>query len=251
MIKTLIVDDEPPARARIRTLLADEPDALIVAECSDGPGAMAAIEELRPDLVFLDVQMPKSSGLEVLRQIRCPMPATIFVTGFDRHALEAFELHALDYLLKPFRDSRFKEALQRARAAINQRTMAEANTRLIQFLEAQPRPGEHLRSITVKTDDRVLFIPTEEIDFIESARNYVVVHVGKEPHALRENLGHLEKLLSPREFTRVSRFALANVGRIRGVEPGPKGKLYLVLKTGAKLLSPLSLREVQSRLQLR
>jgi two-component system LytT family response regulator len=251
MIKTIIVDDEPLARVRIRTLLADDPDTRIVAECSDGPGAVAAIEEHRPDLVFLDVQIPKSSGLEVLRQIRCLIPAVIFVTGFDRHAMEAFELHALDYLLKPFRDARFKEAFQRAKAAITQRTLAEANARVIQLLEAQPRPGEHLRSITVKTNDRVLFIPTEEIDYIVSARNYVVLHIGKETHVLRENLGHLEKLLNPRVFTRVSRFALANIGRIRGVEPGPKGKLYLVLKTGAKLLSSLSLKDVQSRLQLR
>jgi two-component system LytT family response regulator len=251
MIRIIIIDDGPLARARIRTLLAAEPDARIVAECSDGPAAIAAIEEHRPDLVFLDVQMPKFSGLEVLRLLHCPIPATIFVTGFEQHAIEAFELHALDYLLKPFRDARFKEAFQRAEAAIHQRTLAEGNARIIQLLENQPRPGVYLKSLTVKTNDRVLFIPTGEIDYIESARNYVVLHAGKETHVLRENLGHLEKLLSPREFTRVSRFALANIGRIRGVESGPKGKLYLLLQTGAKLLSPLSLKEVQSRLEQR
>ncbi len=251
MIKTIIADDEPLARARIRALLAREPDACIVAECPDGPSAVASIEEHNPDLVFLDVEMPKASGLEVLRRIRGPMPCVIFVTGFDQHAIAAFELHAMDYLLKPFRDQRFREAFQRVRTAITQRTTAEANARVVQLLQNQPRRGGHLRSITVKTNDRVLFIPTAEIDYIESARNYVVLHVGKETHTLRENLGRLEKLLHPREFTRVSRFALANIGRIRGVEPGPKGRLYLLLETGAKLPSPMSLKEVESVLQLR
>jgi two-component system, LytTR family, response regulator len=251
MIRTIIVDDESLARERIRSLLAAEPDARVVAECSNGAAAVTAIEEHRPDLLFLDVQMPKLDGLEVLRRIRRPIPITVFVTAFDHHAIQAFDHHALDYLLKPFRDARFKEAFQRAKDAIAQRDLAQANSRIIQLLQAQQSPTSHLKSIAVKGDDRVLFIPTEEIDYIESARNYVILHVGKDSQIVRENLGHLEKLLNPREFTRVSRFALVNIKRIRAVEPGPKGKLYLFLTTGAKLLTPLSLKEVQSRLQMR
>ena len=251
MIRTIIVDDEPLARARLRTLLAAEPETGVIAECSDGPTAVRAIEDHHPDLVFLDVQMPKFNGLDVLRQIRCPMPATIFVTGYDQHALAAFELHALDYLLKPFRDARFKAAFEHAKTAISRRALAESGSRIIHLLEMQQRPGDHIASLTVKTNDRVLFVATADVDYLESARNYVILHVGKETHVLRENLGHLEKVLSPRQFTRVSRFALANLASIRGVEPGPKGKLYLLLKTGARLVSTLSLKELESRLQLR
>jgi len=251
MIRILIVDDEPLARARIRTLLTAEPEARVIAECSDGPAAVKAIEDHHPDLVFLDVQIPKSSGLDVLRQIRRPMPAVIFVTGYDQHAVAAFELHAVDYLLKPFRDARFRAAFEHAKTAISRQTLAETGSRIIQLLEAQPRPGDYITSLTVKTNDRVLFIATADVDYMESARNYVILHAGKETHVLRENLGHLEKALSPRQFTRVSRFALANLAAIRGVEPGPKGKLYLLLKTGAKLVSTLSLKELEARLQVR
>lgn len=250
-ISIIIVDDEPLARLRIRSLLAAEPEASIVAECGDGISALVAVHKHRPDLLFLDVQMPKLNGFEVLRQIIGNIPATIFITGFDKYAIEAFELHAVDYLLKPFRDSRFRAAYLHAKETFAHRHVVEANTKILHLLDARQSGTPHLQSITVKTEDRVLFIPTEEIDHIEAARNYVVLHAGAETHVVRENLGHLEKLLNPREFARVSRFAMANIKRIRGVEPGAKGKLILLLKNGVKLDSSLSMKEIQALLQLR
>src|SRR6516164_3043085 len=180
-IKALIVDDEPLARERVRALLKNEPDIEILAECANGNDAVAAVKKHSPDLMFLDVQMPGLGGFEVVRALgKGKLPLVIFVTAFDQHALKAFEVHALDYLLKPFKPARFKETVQRAREALANRAGGQASNNLRALL-AQVKPErEHLSRIPVRNNEKVVFVKASLIEYIESAGNYVVLHAGKE-----------------------------------------------------------------------
>jgi two-component system LytT family response regulator len=248
-IRALIVDDEPLARERIRSMLRSEPGIEIAGEAGSGPEAVSAIQSLKPNLLFLDIQMPGMDGFEVLRHIhRDTRPFVIFVTAFDEHALEAFEIHALDYLLKPFKQARFKEALRRARAALDHDRVAWSEN--LHQLLSQPR-AEHgfLSRLAIKTGDRTLFVKTDLLDFIESAGNYVVLHAGKENHILRETLTALETRLNPKKFIRINRSTIVNIDQIRELRPLLKEDHVVVLHNGKQLPLTRGVRELEERLK--
>ena len=249
-IRVLIVDDEPLARERIRTLLQDEPDIEIAGECSNGEEAVTAIKRNRPDLVFLDVQMPGLDGFGVLRALgKEVLPLVIFVTAFDQHALKAFEVHALDYLLKPFKQVRFKETVQRARGVLASRQAGDVSQQLLDFLGQVKPEREHLARIAIKTGDRVVLVKTSQIEYIESAGNYVVLNTGKENHVLRETLTALEEKLNPKQFLRISRSILVNADFIKELQPLFKGDHVVVLHNGKQLTMTRGIREVQDLLK--
>lgn len=249
-IRTLIVDDEPLARERIHSFLAAESDIQVLAECGSGEEALEAIRKQKPDLVFLDVQMPGLNGLDVLRSLDPGlMPVVIFVTAYDQHALAAFEVHALDYLLKPFKQARFKEALQRAREQVANKNAGALTHQLLDLLGERKPETAHLTRLAVKTADRILFLKAEQLDWLEAAGNYVVLHVGKQTHILRETLGSLEAKLDPERFLRISRSALVNVEQIKELQPLFKGEYAVVLQGGQQLTMTRGIREVQELLK--
>jgi len=256
-IRTLIVDDEPLARRRVRQLAAEENDLEFVAECGDGAEALAAIAEHAPDLVFLDVNMPGLDGLGVAEKLpRGRAPIVIFTTAYDQHALKAFEARALDYLLKPLTPERFREAVARAREHLEQRRTGEAARGLLDLIAARqggaakPEPaGGFLTRLTIKTDDRLVVLRAEDIDSIEAAGNYVSVHAGKESHILRDTLANLESQLAPEKFLRISRATIVNLDRVKELQPGFKGEHVIVLRDGRKLAMTRGLREVEQALR--
>lgn len=243
-LQTLIVDDEPLARERIRTLLADEPDVEIIGECANGRAAAAAIQKLKPDLLFLDVQMPELDGFGVLDQIAAAkMPTIIFVTAYDQYALRAFEVHALDYLLKPFDRERFQKALQRARLQIQQAKNGEINTRVLALLEDLRAEKKWLERLVIKSGGRIFFLKVEEIDWIEAAGNYVRLHVERETHLLRETIKNLESQLDPKKFLRINRSTLVRLDRIKELQPWFNGEHAIILQDGVQLTSSRGYRE--------
>ena len=249
-IRVLIVDDEPLARERIRSLLQNEPELEIVGECANGTDALATLKRLSPDLLFLDVQMPGMDGFEVLRSLdRDHLPLVIFVTAFDQHALKAFELHALDYLLKPFKQARFKETLQRARDILEGQKAGAVSKNLLALLSQVKPEREHLSRIPVKNGDRVVFVKTSQIDYVESAGNYVVLHAGKENHVVRDTLTALEEKLDPKQFLRINRSTLVNVDQIKELQPLFKGEHAVLLHDGKQLTMTRGVREVQELLK--
>jgi two-component system LytT family response regulator len=251
-IRALIVDDEPLARQRVRLLLNEEADLGIVGECEDGTEAVAQITASKPDLLFLDVQMPEMDGFEVLRKVpREMLPIVIFTTAYDEHALRAFDAHALDYLLKPFKPERFKQAVQRARELIANKQAGAAARGLLELLGERPTATTHLSRLAIKTSDRVIFVNVEEIDAIEAAGKYAVVHVGKENHVLRETMNSLESNLPPDRFLRISRSAIVNIARVQELQPMFKGEHVIVLKNGKRYPTTRPLREIQQKLEFR
>jgi two-component system LytT family response regulator len=250
-IRALIVDDEPLARERIRMFLQAEPDVEILGECTNGTEAVEQIARQTPALLFLDVQMPGMDGFQVLEQLpREKLPEVIFTTAFDQHAVRAFEAHALDYLLKPFKPARFKAAVQRARDQLSRRETGTATRGLLEML-AERSPAAQLSRLSIKTDDRVLFVDIADIDTIESAGNYVVVHVGKENHIMRETLTALEAKLPPKDFMRISRAAIVHLDRIKELQPMFRGESIVVLKNGRTLPTTRTVREIQDKLEFR
>jgi len=257
-LTALIVDDEPLARERLRTLLAAEPDLEIIGECVNGREAVAAVKRQRPDVLFLDIQMPELDGFQVLAQLQplalsSPngLPAVIFVTAFDEHAVKAFEVHALDYLLKPFKPARLRAAIARARAQLAEKKSGEddASRRILALLEERAAKVEYLARIAVRDRDKVRFVKTADIDWIEASGNYLVLHAGKENHVLRETLTSLESQLSPKEFFRLNRSALVHVDRVRHVEPAFNDEHIVVLADGTRLTLTRGLRDLQERLK--
>jgi two-component system LytT family response regulator len=249
-IRTLIVDDEPLARERVRSLLQQEPDVEILGECRNGTEAVDAIRKQSPDLVFLDVQMPGLGGFDVLRGLgNHPMPLVIFVTAHDQHALKAFEVHALDYLLKPFKQARFKETIERVRSALASKEAGAVSTRLLSLLGQAKAEGEFLARIPVRNGDRVIFVKTDQIEYMESAGNYVVLHTARENHVVRETLTALEAKLDPRHFARISRSMLVKLDQIKELQPLFKGEHAVLLHNGKRLTMTRGLREVQELLK--
>ena len=268
-IRTLIVDDEPLARRRVRQLAAEEPDLEFVGECGDGAEALAAIMEHAPDLVFLDVNMPGIDGLGVAGKLpRERAPIIIFTTAYDQHAVRAFEARALDYLLKPLTAERFRTAVARAREHLEQRRAGEAARGLLDLLAAKQggalsaasappasalsetgAGAAYLTRLTIKTDDRLVVLRTEDVDSIEAAGNYVSVHAGKESHILRDTLATLESQLPPEKFLRISRATIVNLDRVKELQPGFKGEHVVVLRDGRKLAMTRGLREVEQALR--
>ena len=236
--RVVIVDDEPIAREGVRTQLLRKPDVKIVAECGDGLEAVETIRELAPDLVFLDVQMPGMDGFEVVQAIGVDaMPAVVFVTAYDKYALKAFEVNAVDYLLKPFDGERFQKAFQRARLQIQLRTAETINQKLEALLESMRPRERYLERLVVKSGGRIFFLAVNEIDWIESADNYVSLHSGRDAHLIRETLTSLEAKLNPEEFLRIRHSAIVNVKRIKELHPLFKGEYEMVLQNGVKLTS--------------
>ena len=259
-IHALIVDDEPLARQRIRLLAQDEPDLECVGECSSGADAIAAIGRNPPDLVFLDVQMPELDGFEVLEGIpRERLPAIVFTTAYDKHAVRAFEIHALDYLLKPIEPNRFKAAVAHVREHMRTQQTSSAARGLLELLasrkDSTPTAAPITRYLTrlpIKTDDKVAVIKTADIDTIESAGNYVSINAGKESYILRETLNALETQLDPEIFLRVSRSAIINLDRVKELQPMFKGEHIIVLQNGKRLAMTRGLlRDVEQALKFR
>ena len=248
-ISALIVDDEPLARKRILMFLQYEPDLEVVGECANGTEAIQQIGKFSPDLVFLDVQMPEMDGFDVLRALPAERwPMVIFVTAYSQYAVEAFEVHALDYLLKPFKLARFRQALQRARQKLKMQDVKGQNERFREWLLAQEQAIYPSR-LTVKSGEHTAFVEVNQLDYIEAAGNYAILHVGPTNHILRETLANLEAKLSPQQFLRVSRSAIVNLGRIKAVQPATRSEHVVVLKDGRELPLTRGVREVQQRLE--
>jgi two-component system LytT family response regulator len=235
-IRTLIVDDESLARDRLRQLLQNEPEIEIVGECTDGLEAVAAIRQQSPDLLFLDVQMPELDGFGVLEAIRTEvMPVIVFVTAHDRFALRAFEVHAVDYLLKPFDRERFQTALRHALAQVKNHEGSALSQRLTTLLaELKPAPPSADR-LAVKSAGRVVLVKITDIDWIEAAHNYVELHVGKEVHLLRQTIEAIESRLAPAKFARISRSVIVNIDRIKELQPLFHGEYAVTLHNGTLL----------------
>ena len=234
-LRVLIVDDEPPGRERIRNLLEDQPDVEVVGVCTDGLEAVSFLRDNDCDLVFLDVQMPEMDGLEVVEAVGPErMPAVIFVTAHDRYALRAFEVQALDYLLKPFDRERFLKALDRARSQ-RQGDPAELQRRLLALLE-ESRPGKRaLQRLVVKSGGRIFFLKMDEIDWIEAAGNYLRLHVGKDTHLIRDTMSSLEARIDPAKFFRIHRSTIVNIERVREIQPLFHGDYVVLLRDGTQL----------------
>jgi two-component system LytT family response regulator len=248
-IRALIVDDEPLARKRILMFLQDEPDLKVVGECANGTEAIQQIGQLNPNLVFLDVQMPEIDGFDVLRALPAERwPMVIFVTAYNQYAVEAFEVHALDYLLKPFKLARFRQALQRARQKLKAQDVKGQDEQFREWLLAQGQAIYPSR-LTVKSGEHTTFVEVNDVDYIEAAGNYAILHVGATNHILRETLANLEAKLSPKRFLRVSRSAIVNLDRIKAVQPATRGEHVVLLKDGRELPLTRGVREVQQRLE--
>jgi len=237
-IRTLIVDDEPAARDGIRQLLSGDPDILVAGECADGLEATAAIRATVPDLVFLDVQMPELDGFGVLREVGVESPpAFVFVTAYDQYALRAFEVHAIDYLLKPFTDERFRESLQRAKQQVRQGELVGLSRKLAALLDsygAGARP-QYLERLVVKSGGKVTLLRVADIEWIDSEGDYVRIHVGKAWHLLRETMKNLETQLDPERFVRIHRSTIVNLERIKELQPFFRGEYVVVLQSGITL----------------
>lgn len=248
-IRALIVDDEPLARERLSEFLRTEPEVEVVGECADGKEALAVIQSTTPDLLFLDVQMPELDGFGVVAGLSgTKMPVIIFVTAYDKFALRAFEVHALDYLLKPFDRERFQTALRRALDQIKRQQSDELGQRLAGLI-AELRPeSKPLERLAVKTEGKMVLIKLDDIDWIEAADNYVNLHVGNESHLHRETLSALEARLSPQKFMRISRSIIVNADRVKELHPMFHGDYVVVLRNGARLNLSRSYREKLNQL---
>ena len=235
-MKILIVDDEPLARERVRRHLRDEPGIEIVGEAGNGREAVSAIEEKTPDLVFLDVQMPEMNGFDVLKALEeNKIPAIVFTTAYDKYAIQAFEFHALDYLLKPFSRERFRRSVRHAREQLeNSRQSGNIDERLVSLLE-NLKAKKYLERIVVKSSGRVFFIKTEEIDWIEAAGNYLKLHVGRDAHLIRETMQSIEAKLDPEKFFRIHRSTLVQIDRIKELHPLFGGDYAVILRNGTEL----------------
>ncbi len=240
-IRALIVDDEPAARKAIRGLLAGDPDIRVDGECPDGRSALAAIRDGAPDLLFLDIQMPELDGFEMLRRVEpARLPVVVFVTAYDQYALQAFEAHALDYVLKPFDDERFRQAVVRAKDQVRQRRLGALGEQLVAMLHgasaAPPGPaGGWLQRLPIKADGRIAIVELDTVDWLESDGDYVRIHAGGKRHLLRETMKHLEARLDPARFVRIHRSTIVNVARIRELQPYFRGEYVVLLRDGARL----------------
>jgi len=246
-IRTLVVDDEPIARERVLSLLQQEDDVEVVGECGDGAQAVSAIQHQVPDLVFLDVQMPGVDGFGVIEAIGADkMPTVVFVTAYDEYALRAFEVHAIDYLLKPFGRDRFRQTLMHARAHLERRRAGDLGRRLLALVNDIKPEAPKLDRLIVKSGGRVFFLRTGDLDWIEAAGNYVRLHLGEESHLFRETMNRMESRLDPKRFVRIHRSRIVNTERIKELQPWFNGEHVVVLRNGQRL--PLS-RGYRDKLQ--
>jgi two-component system LytT family response regulator len=235
-IRAVIVDDEPLGRTLIREMLRGDPEIEVVGECSNGSEAIKSIGDLHPALVFLDVQMPEIDGFAVLAALDAArLPMIVFVTAYDQYAVRAFEVHAVDYLLKPFDRERFQRSLQRAKAQLRLERRSDVSERILALLEEQKAKMKYLERVVIKTHGRIFFLKTSEIDWIEAAGNYVSLHVKKESYLLRETIGGMESQLDPAKFPRIHRSQIVNLDRIRELRPWSHGEYHVILHDGTQL----------------
>jgi two-component system LytT family response regulator len=235
-IRVLVVDDEPLARAMVREMLADEPNAEIVGECGNGRAAITAIQSLTPDVLFLDVQMPDLGGFEVLESLSNETsPCVIFITAYDQYAVRAFEVHALDYLLKPFDRDRFDLAWQRARAFVGGDRGHRREQDILALLQELKAGPQYLKRLLVKTEGRVFFLDVDDIHFIEAQGNYVRVHNSAKSYMIRETISGLESQLDPKAFLRIHRSAIVKIDKIKELQPWFHGEYHVVLESGKQL----------------
>lgn len=243
--QVLVVDDEEYAREIVKSLLAEDDDFKLMGECSNGTEAIEAIETQKPDLVFLDIQMPELNGFQVIEKVsKAHIPHYIFATAYDAFALKAFEVNAVDYLLKPFDDQRFFEALQRAKNALG-KGEKDLWTEKLNLLLQEHRQSQksYLRRISIKTAGKIIFVSVEEIDWIEADNQYVKIHASGKAHTHRQSLTDLENSLNPEAFVRVHRSAIVNVQRIQSLEPHFKGDFMITLQNGTKVKLAQSRKE--------
>ena len=235
LIRVLLVDDESLAREMLREMLQDDPQVIIVGESCNGREALEAIRTHSPDLIFLDVQMPELGGFEVLEALGKEIPRVIFVTAYDQYAVRAFEVHALDYLLKPFDQERFDISWQRARAQILRDRDGGTDQRILALLEEMKAGNKYLERLVIKASGRIYFLETAEIDWIEAEGNYVSVHSAKKSHLLRETISSLEAQLDPRKFLRIHRSSIVRIDRIQELQPWFHGEYRIILQNGTQL----------------
>ena len=262
LIRVLVVDDEPLARSGVCALLEQDEELEVIGEAASGREAVAAIRDLSPDLVMLDVQMPGFTGFDVIREIGPEnMPPVVFITAYDQFAVRAFEVNAVDYLLKPLDDERFSQTIARAKKVVRQSHVGELSRRLADLLDRPAGPGRNAAPsreysgappartpdlsdrLVVKSGGRVFFLRLDELDWIEAADYYVKLHVSGKTHLLRETMSALENRLDPRRFFRVHRSAIVNLDRIRELQPYFRGEHVLILQDGTKLKLSRSRRE--------
>lgn len=261
-IRTLIVDDEPWARRRIVQLLADVPGFALHGECRNGTEAVAALSgpDTGPDLVFLDVQMPDLTGVQVLQHAAAPLPLVVFVTAYDRYALQAFDAHAVDYLLKPIDPDRFASCLAHVRHLFGQRQASQRHQQMTALLQQWPLPaaaptdplppptsppveklpGPYAEHFLVKQPGRLYFVPAEQVQYLEATGNYVTLHTQGAPHVLRTTLSQLGSQLNPAHFVRIHRSLVVNVAYIQELRPWAHGEYLITLHSGAHLTSSRS-----------
>jgi two-component system LytT family response regulator len=248
-VRVLVVDDEPLARARMRTLIADHPDIEIVGECGNGADAILAIEKHSPDIVFLDIQMPELDGFGVIEAVGPDrMPLVIFVTAYDEYAVQAFEVHALDYLLKPVERERFAAALARAKARLSNPEAVRSDAgpdkaQLQALLEHLGRRQRRDLRLAIKVDGRLLLLRTAEIDWIEAVDNHAKIHVGAETHLVRDTLTRLESRLPAARFLRIHRSTIVNTERVKELQPWFQGDFVVILHDGSRHTSGRSYRQ--------
>lgn len=250
-IRTLVADDEARARRRILDLLAGHPDVEVVGEARDGEEAVRAILAHAPDLVVLDIQMPKRDGFEVIRTVGAAnMPLVVLVTAADRHGLAAFDVRALDYLLKPLDRERFAGSIARAREALRRAGAGEISSRLLELVgELKPAAASKSGRIVIKSSGRLFFLRTDDIDWVEAAGNYVKLHVGAEEHLLRDTMNGIERTLDPATFFRIHRSRIVNMDRVKELQPWFNGEYVVILHNATKLTLSRGYREkLQQRL---
>lgn len=245
MYKVLIIDDEPMARERIRDLLNEESDMEIAGECRNGIEAVSTINRIKPDLIFLDIQMPGMDGFEVLSEIEKEhLPEIIFVTAYDQYTLQAFSAHALDYLLKPFDDERFREALDYTRTRLEQAKSSHIRqSSLVSLIEKLAKEEKYLKRIQVKLNQRIFLVNINDIDSFEAEGCYVRIRTGDTGYLLRESLSTLEKKLDPRKFVRIHRSTIINIDSITELQHWSQYEWVALLKNGGKYVVSRSYRE--------
>jgi len=248
-IRAVIVDDEPLARRRIRRLLAHDAEVDVIGDCGNGEQAIEIIQNLKPNLLLLDVQMPEIDGFGVLESIEpSQMPLVIFVTAYDQYALRAFEVSAVDYLVKPFDRARFEKALKRAKSRLAVEHPGDFGEKTLALLEELKAKSNHVERLVIKAGGRAFFLKTEEIDWIEAEGKYVRLHVGKESYLLREAIGSMEAQLDPKRFPRIHRSSIVNIDRVRELQPWFHNEYRVVLNDGTELMLSRSCRKKLSEL---
>ncbi len=235
-IRALVIDDEPLAREMIREMLAAHPEAEIIGECASGREAVEAIKALSPDLIFLDIQMPELGGFEILESLKDgEAPYIIFATAYDQYAVRAFEVHALDYLLKPFDRERFETAWQRAKSRMAEDRLNQRDQHILTLLEELKAGPRYLERLVVKTEGRVFFLDVNDIHCIEAEGNYIRVYNGQKTYLLRETISGLESQLNPKVFLRIHRSSIVRIDKIRELQPWFHGEYHVIMENGKQL----------------